>query len=95
MSRNGWKKFTNGYVAITLKQVAINKKQMNVRKWAYKNKKIILNQFAKDTQLNTVLKSALKSGIAFQIKGNPWNTLKVILKKENLTVASSDRIGEK
>ena len=36
-----------------------------------KIKKIILNQFAKDTQLNTVLKSALKSGIAFQIKGNP------------------------
>ena len=35
-----------------------------------KIKKIILNQFAKDTQLNTVLKSALKSGIAFQIKGN-------------------------
>ena len=60
-----------------------------------KIKKIILNQFAKDTQLNTVLKSALKSGIAFQIKDNPWNTLKVILKKENLTVASSDRIGEK
>ena len=60
-----------------------------------KIKKIILNQFAKDTQLNTDLKSALKSGIAFQIKGNPWNTLKVILKKENLTVASSDRIGEK
>ena len=60
-----------------------------------KIKKIIMNQFAKDTQLNTVLKSALKSGIAFQIKGNPWNTLKVILKKENLTVASSDRIGEK
>ena len=60
-----------------------------------KIKKIILNQFAKDTQLNTVLKSALKSGIAFQIKDNPWNTLKVILKKENLIVASSDRIGEK
>ena len=60
-----------------------------------KIKKIILNQFAKDTQLNKVLKSALKSGIAFQIKGNPWNTLRVILKKENLIVASSDRIGEK
>ena len=60
-----------------------------------KIKKITLNQFAKDTQLNTVLKSALKSGITFQIKSNPWNTLKVILKKENLTVASSDRIGEK
>ena len=94
MSRNGWKKFTNGYVAITLKQVAINKKQMSGNEHI-KIKKIILNQFAKDTQLNTVLKSALKSGIAFQIKGNPWNTLKVILKKENLTVASSDRIGEK
>ena len=36
-----------------------------------KIKKIILNQFAKDTQLNKVLKSALKSGIAFQIKGDP------------------------
>ena len=36
-----------------------------------KIKKIILNQFAKDTQLNKVLKSALKPGIAFQIKGNP------------------------
>ena len=81
-------------------QLRWNKLQLIRNKWMSGNehikiKKIILNQFAKGTQLNTVLKSALKSGIAFQIKGNPWNTLKVILKKENLTVASSDRIGEK
>ena len=38
------------------KQVATDKKQINVRKWADKNTKNILNQLARDTQLNKVFR---------------------------------------
>ena len=42
-----------------LKQVAIDKKQMNIRKRAEK-KIIVLNQLAKDTRLNKVFKLILR-----------------------------------
>ena len=44
---------------IKSKRVAIDKKQRNVRKWADKKQKIVLNQLAKDTRLNEVFKLVL------------------------------------